>query len=103
MVTFVGQCPSGATIGHLDGDRANNKLENLKYMSPSCNEAFKIDDGTLLMGEDHSLSKLTNKQVRLIRVLSKYGFKHKDIGSIFNISSNHAGRIVRLQSWKHII
>ena len=32
LEAFVGPCPAGCKPIHIDGDRANNKLENLEYM-----------------------------------------------------------------------
>ena len=37
MEVFVGPCPDGMEVRHLDGDQANNRLENLTYGTRSEN------------------------------------------------------------------
>ena len=64
---FHGPCPEGCEVMHLDGNPFNNKESNLRYGSPSCNSAFKIDHGTVVRGEEVKTSKLTQKEVDDIR------------------------------------
>ena len=37
MLAFEGPCPEGMVICHNDGDRKNNRLENLRYDTQSAN------------------------------------------------------------------
>lgn len=46
MLTFVGPCPEGLEIRHLDGDATNNALSNLVYGTHSQNEYDKVRHGT---------------------------------------------------------
>lgn len=52
LLAFVGPCPEGMEIRHLDGDRTNNRLGNLSYGTPRENRVDKIRHGT-----DHNLNK----------------------------------------------
>ena len=43
---FLGPCPEGQEVRHLDGDPANNVLTNLKYGTHGENERDKVRHGT---------------------------------------------------------
>lgn len=46
MAAFVGPCPHGMEVRHLDGDSTNNVLSNLAYGTHSENELDKLRHGT---------------------------------------------------------
>ncbi len=63
MLAFVGPCPDGCEVLHGDGDRSNNRLENLRYGTASDNEKDKHKHGTVMLGAAHPHSKLTAEDV----------------------------------------
>ncbi|GAC81679.1 HNH endonuclease [Gordonia malaquae] len=46
METFVGPCPSGMEVRHLNGEPADNRLENLAYGTRSENVLDSVAHGT---------------------------------------------------------
>ena len=42
MSAFVGPRPEGYQVDHIDRDRVNNRLENLRYVTPSENQKNKV-------------------------------------------------------------
>ena len=46
MLSFIGPCPSGMEVRHLDGNSSNNNLKNLVYGTPEENSADKTRHGT---------------------------------------------------------
>lgn len=46
MLAFVGPCPEGQEVRHLDGSRDNPRLENLAYGTRKENVADSIEHGT---------------------------------------------------------
>jgi len=78
MASFVGVCPTGKTVNHKDGDRTNNRLENLEYITPSENKIHAIRIGLCP-------TKLTKEDVHKIRgCLGKKPYKL--IAACFNVS-----------------
>lgn len=45
MLAFVGPCPEGCNVNHKDGDKRNNSLSNLEYVSYSENTRHAISKG----------------------------------------------------------
>ena len=49
LCAFVGPCPAGMEANHLDGDKSNNRLENLEWIPRSwnCAHAYRIGLGNI--------------------------------------------------------
>jgi len=99
MQSFVGQCPEGNVVNHKDGNKTNNKLDNLEYITPSENvlHAFAIGLRNN-RGESQYLSKLTEDDVCEIRErLDKE--TQKSIADSFNVNKSTIGNIARGKTW----
>jgi len=109
LEAFVGNSPRGYQCRHLDNDKLNNNLSNLKWGTRSENQKDRIIHGTDNRGEQHPLSKLNKKQVFEIRRLGTQtkgikkidkGGNYKSIAKKFNIAPSTVGQIVRGESWE---
>ena len=68
LEAFVGPCPPGMEACHVpDGDRSNNRLENLSWSTHVVNVSDKVAHGTTQVGTKHGMAKLTEAQVIEIR------------------------------------
>jgi hypothetical protein len=65
---FIGPRPPGMESCHFDGDPSNCALTNLRWDTPLANAADKRRHGKVYSGEHHANSKLTDAQVRELRV-----------------------------------
>jgi len=99
---FHGPIKEGQQVGHLDGNRINNHFSNLRAMSQLCNEAFKIDHGTLISGEDCHTSKITEKDAVEIVKLREGGMQFKDIVKRFPVNIQTASRICSGLIWREV-
>jgi predicted transcriptional regulator YheO len=64
---FLGPRPKGFDTHHVDGNKQNNKATNLKYITRQQH---------VNKGSKHCRSKLTEKEVKIIRKLYKPGSKY---------------------------
>lgn len=91
-------------VNHIDGNRKNNNISNLEWVTASENvkHAYKI--GIMYRkGEAHPKVKLTERQVKEIYILAKTKkFIQRDIGRMYNISRETVSDIARGRTWSHI-
>jgi len=66
LETFVSKCPEGMECRHLDGNPANNSLDNLRWGTTKENMNDKIKHGKSNFGEKNNKHKLTDEKARMI-------------------------------------
>ena len=106
LETFIGPCPKGMECCHNDGDRHNNKLENLRWDTRSNNIKDAQRHGTfvsLLSGENHNKAKLSVLDVQLIRAGYKLHLcKQKELAKLFGVGDDEISRIVNYKIWRGV-
>ena len=65
---FHGAPHDGQQTRHLNGDNTDDRAANLAWGTPADNAADRIRHGTCLRGEDHGRARLTENDVRAIRL-----------------------------------
>lgn len=89
---FIGAAPSDRhEVAHIDGNRKNNRADNLRWDTRAGNFADKVAHGTHNRGERHPLSKLSNADVALIRSAS---MSASQAAATFRISQEHVKRVM---------
>ncbi len=92
---FLGKKPSEQhEVAHKDGNRANNRAENLRWDTRAGNFSDKLKHGTHNRGERHPNSKLSDISVSEIRASNKTS---KEISIAHGISSEYAKRLISNQ------
>lgn len=105
--TFIGKCPKGMEACHNNGNRSDNRLENLRWDTRKHNHADAIKHGThtclTQKGENSSQAKLTEQDVRMIVYMCRTGdFSQREIADIYHVRDSCISRIVNKKRWKHI-
>jgi hypothetical protein len=103
---FLGPRPEGIHTAHLNGDRADNRLANIAYVTPSQNNLHKREHGTMVCGSRQHNSTLTKDQVEFIRAFAvprdpRFGFAA--LARRFSVSEQHVGKIVSGKAWRHAL
>jgi len=100
METFVGPCPNDKEVNHKDGDKANNELANLEYVTHAENVQHAFDTGLLSRrGEKNSQSKLTEENVHEARRLLAMGVTQTEIAKKFGVNKTTICNIANRKNW----
>lgn len=101
LEAFVGERPEKMECCHNDGDKMNNRLENLRWDSKSANSADRIRHG-IHKGERNGMCKLTPDQVRAIRFAYSEGATKGKLARMYGVSGTTITRVVLRIHWPHV-
>lgn len=103
--SFIANPQNKATVNHIDGNKRNNRVDNLEWVTQSENVKHSYAMGLAnIDGENHPSNKLTEADVRVIKQMLKDGVKNCEIHKIFK-SVVCAGTISDIKvgkSWKNV-
>jgi hypothetical protein len=95
---FIGPCPKGKEVNHVDCDKSNNHYRNLEYVTDQENQLHSMD-----WGLDRSAlgsKKLDWDDIKKIRKKYKHGYSVDNLASKFDVSRMTIYRIVNNETWK---
>lgn len=99
--TFLGDRPDGMEINHKDGNKLNNNVSNLEYISHKDNVIHAFDTGlNNNYAGNHVFSKLTKDNV--IEMRNDKHNTNAHYAKKFNVNSGTISRARRGESWKRI-
>jgi hypothetical protein len=99
---FIGPCPKDLQVNHIDGDKANNRPENLEYVTDKQNKEHSVRLGLVGRGKRVASTKLTEQQVKEIRTRWAEGEAQRALARRFNVAQGTIAAIVHRMWWKHI-
>jgi hypothetical protein len=99
--TFHGERPANMECRHLDGNRLNNAIDNLRWGTRQENAADKARHGRS-KGNAGSV-KLCPESVRAIRLMCADGERPTEVAKRFNVHRATVYGILRKQVWSHVI
>lgn len=88
-------------VNHIDGDKLNNSVTNLEWVTNQQNRNHAVRTGLQARGSRVS-RKLVETDVIEIRRLVDQGMSQRNVAKIFNLVQQTVSRIVRRQTWIHI-
>lgn len=101
--TFLQKPTNKDYVNHIDGNKLNNRVNNLEWVTRSENEkhAFANKLKIPTRGELSGQSKLTWEQVKIIRQMyNKQHYSTRHIAKIFNVGKSTIQSITSNHTWK---
>ncbi len=101
---FIGECPPGLVVNHRNGVKTDNHAVNLEYCTQKENDNHsRYYLGNLKRGEENGSAKLTEEQVKQIRLRYATGmFSQPDLARQYGVDQATIWRIIHRKTWKHI-
>lgn len=97
---FIGPCPKGKEVNHIDENKKNNYYRNLEYVSHSINMKKSCEGTNRNKGSKNPRSKLNELKVRKIRKLYKTGnYFQRELAEIFKISIPTINNVINYRTW----
>lgn len=108
VLAFGREC-IGKQVNHKDGNKLNNRRDNLEIATMQENIDHAIESGLYdksldnlkVYGSKHGKSKLTEDEVREIKFNSD-GLTNTEVGKKFNIDRKTVAQIREGKTWKHV-
>jgi hypothetical protein len=101
-ICFIPNPENLREVNHIDGNKANNSIDNLEWVSRKGNAQHAKKHGLLWtpVGEDAGMAKLETVHVKIIKECIEKGFSQRAIGGYFNVTQSCISLINRNINWK---
>lgn len=101
---FVGPLPDGCQVNHKDGNKSNNRVENLEYVTARENMMHAKMTGLWdLRGERNSNTELSKDDiVNIRRDYSPRKISSRFLARKYNVNKSTILNIIHRRTWGHI-
>lgn len=101
---FIGPKPLGSEVNHRNGDKADNALSNLEYVSPKQNVRHSLDvlGVRRARGTRNGQARLTEREVREIRALYARGHSKSALARRMGVWPSTVARVISGERWSHV-
>lgn len=104
---FNGSIPEGLTVNHKNGNKHDNRPENLELATQSeqmlhCCHVLKTGRAINVRGINSFGAKLLDEDIVAIRILRSKGDTLTAIASVYGICMQNVSNICLRKTWRHI-
>lgn len=104
--TFILNFENKPQVNHIDGNKQNNRIDNLEWCTNSenvkhaYNIGLKVSKGKSFPKEKNPNSRFTEKEIKEIREKRQKGYKLKELAKEYNTSESYVCEICKYKFWK---
>lgn len=102
-IAFIPNPENKPQVNHVNGDKTDNRVENLQWMTEQENIAHSVENGLRPLGEKNPSAVLTEAQVLEIRATYGKTLTRKEAMEKYGISRGCLAGITRGKTWKHLL
>jgi len=98
---FIGEPQVGQQVNHIDGNKLNNSVNNLEWVSACDNVRHSYKTGLASNANSrHPSALFTNEEVIKMRKLRERGLSYKEISELFNAKYGTVLKIVNGKNYR---
>lgn len=104
-IEFIPNNDYNLQVNHINGDKSNNNIWNLEWVTASQNIKHAFDHGlkTQYKGEECSWSTINNNQAeKIAQMICTQEYTYQEIADIIGCSKSVVGDIACGQNWKYL-
>ena len=105
--TFLENTDDKRTVNHIDGNKINNRVDNLEWATDSEQQKHACVNGLKVptKGEQHGRAKLTKSKVREIRerrAINPKVWTLTMLAKEYGVGRAHISNIIHRKTWSHV-